>query len=336
MYRTLIVPLDGSARSQGALPVAARLAHACDATLELVRVHLSDRPDLDSDPSWDDMFRQGQRQYLASLAEAYEPIAGRRVVTALLDPPVVDALCEYASSRPAPLVVMTARGRTGMRRALLGSVSDGVVRHGSGPVLMLQDGPGGGRPRSWNGTDHPLRTIVVPLDGTTFAEAGVAHAVAMARVTGATVHLIRVIGLGPSGMAIGEFAMQALPPFDEAELLRNDLAHEYLQGMVDRITAGGRRVDITTEVALSAQTGTAIAESCRRHGADLVVMATHGRGGSRLLVGAVADQLLKDGPGAILFVRPTNASLPAGLRTKSRARQRADRESDLAIPVDVY
>jgi nucleotide-binding universal stress UspA family protein len=96
MYRTIIVPLDGSASSQAALPVAASLAHASGASLSLVRVHLGERPDLDDDPSWDQMFREGEMSYLNSLALAYGPVAGAPVSTRLLDPPVAQSLIAFA------------------------------------------------------------------------------------------------------------------------------------------------------------------------------------------------------------------------------------------------
>jgi nucleotide-binding universal stress UspA family protein len=136
MYRSIIVPLDGSARSHDALPVAANLAEASGATLHLVRVHLNDRRDLANDPSWDAMFREGELRYLEALAQAYEPLAGGRVETALLEAPVVESLASFATSRVAPLFVIAARGRAGVRRAILGSTSDGLVPHVEVPVLV--------------------------------------------------------------------------------------------------------------------------------------------------------------------------------------------------------
>ena len=140
MYRSIIVPLDGSARSQAALPVAAALAHASGATLDLVRVHLDERPDLADDPSWDGMFREGERNHLESLALAYEGIAGTQVGTALLDPPVVESLVEFAAERSSPLIVMAGRGRTGLRRALLGSTADGIPSVGIGGITIANAG----------------------------------------------------------------------------------------------------------------------------------------------------------------------------------------------------
>lgn len=315
MYQTLIVPLDGSPLSEAALPFAARLARATGGALELVRVHRTKRADLDQDPAVGEMFRQDERNYLTSLAAKFEPVAGRPVATALLEVPVVAALCEYVQSTHSPLIVMTVRGRTGIRRALLGSVSDGLVRHGLAPVLVLRQRRGDGRLPTWKRGDGTFQNIVVPLDGTAFAEAGLAHAVVMARLTGASLHLIRVVAPVMAGAMVGAFAMHPFPALEDSTVTRDDLAADYLEGVADRVNAGGGRLQITTEVALSDQPGSTITDSCDRIRADLAVMSTHGRGGSRLFLGAVADRVIRKGPDAILFVRPTEVSLPAGLHS---------------------
>lgn len=327
MYRTIIVPLDGSARSQTALSVASKLAKSSGAALELVRVHVRNRPDLDDDPSWDDMFMQGERAQLDALAEAYEDTAGQRAATVLLDAPVVASLCEYVARRPDPLVVMAGRGRTGLRRAVLGSVSDGLVRQGSAPILILRERPQDDDALVWRLRTKPFGTIVVPLDGSPFAEGALVHAVALAQLTDATIHLIQVVEPMVTSPVLGAFAFQSFPPFDEASVIRNDRAHEYLQGIARRATADGKKIRITREVALSSQPEIAITESARRRAADLMVMATHGRGLSRLVYGAVGDHLLAHGPGAILFVHPTGVRLPAGLETSTHAEHPSEKKT---------
>ena len=315
MYRSIIVPLDGSARSQAALPVAAAFAHQTGAALDLVRVHLEERPDLDDDPSWDAMFREGEMRYLESLALAYEGIAGTGVTTALLDPPVVQSLIEFAETRDAPLFIMAGRGRTGIRRAFLGSTCDALIRNGKTPVLVLRD-RGPDEPPTWRFGKRPFARIVLPLDGSTLAEGGIAHAVAIASATGGRLRLVRVIGPMVTSAVLGTFAMH--PIWNEDANNRNDVAEEYVQGIVDRIKASNPNIEVNTEVALSADPASAIIESCRRMAADLVVIPTHGRGASRVLAAAVGDRLLRDGPDALLFVKPVPSRLPAGLSQSGR------------------
>ena len=318
MYRTIIVPLDGSTRSHAALPVAARLARACGARLVLARVHIDERPDLAHDPSWDTMFREGEQRYLDTMALAYESTIGQEVETALLDSPVEESLCNFASQRVAPIFVVAGRGRTGLRRALLGSTADGLVRRGVAPVLVLRDRQEEGDTPAWMMRGEPFARIVLPLDGTAFAEGGIAHAVALAKATGAKLHLIRVVGPIMTSAVLGAFTMNPLQPYDESNVVRNDLAREYLDRVVDRIRISVPTLGVSAEVSLATDPGSAIVESTRHRAADLIVMASHGRGASRLLVGAVGDRVLRDGPDAILFIRPVKASVPAGLRTSTR------------------
>jgi nucleotide-binding universal stress UspA family protein len=158
---------------------------------------------------------------------------------------------------------------------------------------------------------------MLPLDGTTLAEGGIAHAVAIATATDARLRLIRVVGPVVTSAVLSGFTL--LPPSAyETTTIRNDIAQEYLDGIVNRIRASAPDLKVTTEVALSTDPATAIIESGRRGLADLVVLPTHGRGMSRLIVSAVGDRVLRDGPDAVLFVRPTGARLPAGLTESGR------------------
>lgn len=53
-------------------------------------------------------------------------------------PSAADAVCRYAATQPADLIVVTTHGRTGLRRLLLGSVAERVVRHATCPVLVVR------------------------------------------------------------------------------------------------------------------------------------------------------------------------------------------------------
>ena len=159
-----------------------------------------------------------------------------------------------------------------------------------------------------------------------FAEGGIAHAVAIARATGAKLRLLRVVGPVVTSAVLGALTMHPVPSYDDTTVVRNDLAHEYLHGIVDRIGSGAPRVEISTEVALSTDPASAIIESCRRTAADLVVIPTHGRGASRLIVSAVGDRLLRDGPDALLFVKPVPSRVPVSVSQATRG------ESDAPVP----
>ena len=133
--------------------------------------------------------------------------------------------------------------------------------------------------------------ILVPLDGSTFAESSLPTAVALARRAGAEIDLLTVHEPIPS------FA------YDEWETAAEAWAERYLADVVDRLGEGAPR-----PVHTAVRSGRVAEEIQRRadtHGADLVVMATHGRGAfTRAWLGSVADAYVRHATTPVLLVRP--------------------------------
>jgi nucleotide-binding universal stress UspA family protein len=73
----------------------------------------------------------------AILREAAAALDVEHAVTRLIEGSAGDELCRLAEEVDADVIVMGTRGRGGVRRALLGSVSDHVVRHAPCPVLVV-------------------------------------------------------------------------------------------------------------------------------------------------------------------------------------------------------
>jgi nucleotide-binding universal stress UspA family protein len=141
--------------------------------------------------------------------------------------------------------------------------------------------------------------IVVPLDGSDVAERALPHAQEMARLSGSPIHLVRVIdtmplgGYGAYGLAVEQAAYQQGLAAEESA------SREYLatieRGLVDRglsVTKEIRRGSVRHE--LSATT----------HPGDLIVMASHGRGGvQRWFLGSVAEDVVRRATVPVLLVR---------------------------------
>lgn len=142
----ILVPLDGSARAEGALPTAIGIAAECHAPITLIRTipngwwnmggevyggGVSSTPDLLS------ALEDDAKAYVATTAASLRARGIEvRVSTALFRAADLQ-IAEVAESCEAPLVVMTGHGRTGVRRTLLGSVADRVVRSSAAPVLVV-------------------------------------------------------------------------------------------------------------------------------------------------------------------------------------------------------
>jgi nucleotide-binding universal stress UspA family protein len=143
-----------------------------------------------------------------------------------------------------------------------------------------------------------VRTILVPLDGSLIAEAALTPAVELARKAGATLVLLRAA------------EAHALPMADliEAQVHVMREAQGYLEAVRTRLLAAG-----IGAVEVSAWYGPpveAIVETARYRHADLIVMSSHGRSGvSRLLLGSVAESVLRATAAPILLIRPDGTPL---------------------------
>lgn len=133
--------------------------------------------------------------------------------------------------------------------------------------------------------------IIVPLDGSTFAESALPLALALARRTGAHVHLVTVVEPMPSFT------------YDNWETDAAEWVREYLDNAEGRV---GPHVE--GRVSTTLERGDVVdrleAQAAEKK-ADLVVMATHGRGTfSRLWLGSVADGFLHRTNRPVIMVRP--------------------------------
>jgi nucleotide-binding universal stress UspA family protein len=131
---TLMVPLDGSALAEAALPFAADLAQRLSADLMLVRaVPFAGAIVDEKTPPTGEV---EARAYLDSLKEKLQS-EGLVVQSRALGGPPVEHLLDLASQTPRSLMVLTTHGRSALARWFVGSVAEGVVRAASAPILVI-------------------------------------------------------------------------------------------------------------------------------------------------------------------------------------------------------
>lgn len=314
MSMRVLVPLDGSAFSEGALAMAARIARSTRGELHLVRVH-SIAPTavspLAGPPYFDDGPHAGLR---ASMEDRLDELAdwwgsGLTPRTALLEGPVVPALIEYARRHDIDLIVSATHGRGGFSRALLGSVADELVRRSGLPVIAL-------RPNAPpSETADRISRIMIPLDSSELAERVIQPATMLAHATGAEIALF--YALTPFYLTSGarEPALRVA-----RGMLERDRVAALLQ--LERIatTLRSRGLIVTIELSTHDDAAIAIVRQAVRAGADLIAMATHGRSGvRRIALGAVGDRVLRSANVPVLLYRPDRKQAP--LERKGLARR---------------
>ena len=124
----LIVPVDGSESAEEVLPHAVALAKGFEAKLSLVRV----APDRSRDGD--------ANAYLGQVAQRLRQDGVSSVEEQLLHGEPAGALLDMVQPMQEAFVAMTTRGRSGLERWVLGSVTDRVVRYSGTPVLVVRGG----------------------------------------------------------------------------------------------------------------------------------------------------------------------------------------------------
>jgi len=137
-FQKILVGVDGSEASKKAARVAAQLAKRAGA--ELILLHVADDVEPQDDiPSYG-IYRE-RRQYADRVLEvARQEVASEGVscqVRAALGP-VADQIVGVAQRESCDVICVGTRGMTGLKRVLLGSVADRVIRHAHCPVVVVR------------------------------------------------------------------------------------------------------------------------------------------------------------------------------------------------------
>ncbi len=136
MYKRILVPLDGSPLAEAAIPHALALAKSCGGELVLLRVAVAPVFPLDPVLAWAGAVEEA-RDYVAGLALKLRDEGIKITVRARWGDPVEEIL-EYVDEGDIDLIAMTTHGRTGLKRWVLGSVAENVLRRAAVPVLMVR------------------------------------------------------------------------------------------------------------------------------------------------------------------------------------------------------
>lgn len=306
-YRRIVVPLDGSMFAEAALPIAAAVARESHSTVSLVEVHEPILGEADvsfaTSAGWDDELREGENEYLTRTATRLTEEHGIAVDTALLDDPVASAIARHVAKVEASLLVITTHGRTGLSRAWLGSTADWLARFAGVPVLLVHPRTDDETPRA----PAPFRHILVPLDGSARAERVLPDAIRLGRLQSARYTLVRVVS--PIVRALSPYASPGIPMAPDEEGTRRKLveAKQYLVDVAAQLRSRHGTLYIETEAIAGEHVADAVLSRARAVAADVVAMSTRGRGASRLLLGSVADKILRGFDGALLLLGPVAA-----------------------------
>lgn len=302
-YHSILVPLDGSRLSEQALPLAVAIAERARAKLRLVLVHQIPAVALSTEArqlygSLELAARKFEKAYLKTLTDELKKQSSSLAITSTtLTGSVAGTLREYIHESGTDLVVMTSRGQGGLRRLWFGSVADALIRGSSVPVLLVrpEENP------SPQAALENLRQLLVPVDGSALAEAILDPAKELASLAGAELMLVEVI----QPLASALQSQSAAPSRLDVELtsLRRKEAANYLRDLAEECLKAG--VKATYSAPLGTIVADTILELAESPMVGMIALATHGRGGvKRLVLGSVADKVVRAAPRPVLVYRP--------------------------------
>ena len=282
MFRSLLVPLDGSAQAAAALPLARTIAQATGGSITLLRVPVTH---VEADC-------QQATSYLEATAEELRR-ANLSVHTICRAGEPAREILAVARSQANDLIVMCTRAPGPRSITTLTSVARFVVANSPSPLLLV-------RPDGICATR--LRTLLVPVDGSPGGSIALGVATALAGPTGAKIVLLNVVVPVPAaayaalpGMTLGGF----VDPAWEQEALVSGRSY------TDNIARHLHDARLTAEAHIAVgEVQAEIVRCADTVDADIVLMGTHAlRWPGQANVGSVADGVLRCGRRPVLIVR---------------------------------
>ena len=324
MFQRILVPVDGSLRSEEALPVAAKLARASGGTVALMRAMRTPMAAVfPLGPTSVDAYvlaeeTRAATAYLTRLADL--PVfTGVETKTIVMTGSAVAMILDAALNENCDSIIMTTHGRTGLGRWALGSVARAASRWAPVPVLLL---------RSFGNSPLPLfdpqsvsgHGVLVPLDGSPLAEIAIEPAISLAQA-------IAQPGRGAIHLLLALWPTEAQPD-NMPDSLALSGAQTYLRALTERLQTSGNAPQVTWSVVSEFDPASAIlhvADGTEPHagqtggatlsqqnqlgevasggmandggaaskGYQAIALASHGRTGPNLwLMGSMAERVL--------------------------------------------
>jgi nucleotide-binding universal stress UspA family protein len=292
----VVYATDFSAASEAAWDEARRLGKLFDA--EIVVLHAVEPPPLlpvDSPTAYQELLASARRAAEAGLDRLLGSVVGSGLKLRIRqeEGPAARRILEAVAQEMADLLVIGTHARRGVDRVILGSVADRLMRQAPCPVLTVR-GPRRSAPR------QGIRRVCYATDLSSTARAAWPLAVAIATASGADIDLVHV-----TFQPVADRHMPAEAIGRMAQLLYEEARAEVEAFLAQSALPRGR---VRVHLLQGGTPDEGIVHRAEEHGADLIVMGTHGWSGlPRWLLGSVAHHVIHTAPCPVLTVSPIGA-----------------------------
>jgi len=333
--QNILVPIDFSPLSRGAVAEARRVGKHFDATIHLAHVAHQQYPADFMGPvlTAGQVVESFEEPRQKSLVDQLQEVARENDLPASTPTYVCEAasvfheICRLAQALPADMIVMPTHGRTGLEHVFLGSTAERVVQHSPCPVLIV-------RPDSQNDQDGSQarkdpsreRRILVPIDFSPASLESLRYAIGIAADVGAKLLIFHAIHihdeLANEGLGVYRLA-------DFRQTARRDAERE-LEEFLKPLDFD--RVPFELIIG-NGKPSREICAAADRHGVDLIITGTHGRTGFKhLVMGSVAEHVVRAAHQSVLVVPSHPTVRVAGLKRLDPSRAVPAKRSARQIP----
>ena len=285
---SILAATDFSAPSRHAADRAARLAHETGASLTLMHTlpgaALAElRQWLGAHPGAEQQLRERARDQLQQLAAELAAARHAQVQPLLASGSPIDEIVRQADAQDTDLLVLGARGTGFLRRLVLGTTSERLLRRTTRPLLVVRQTP-----------HEPYRRVLVALDFSPWS----AQAVAMARRVAPHAQLVL---LSAFEVPFGEKLQFAGVDAATIELYRRQARTGATQRLHALAQAAGLRPTQYDACIVEGDASQRIVEQEQELDCDLVVLGKHGQSAAEdLLLGSVTKHVLAEGANDVL------------------------------------
>ena len=272
----ILLSTDGSEYSEGAAREAINLSRKCGSKLVILSV-VDANPELDAlAPQIAEKQERAARQNLDALLDRARKEGVEASSVVHKGEAAYKYIVEEAVKNNSTLIVMGRRGRTGLKRLMMGSVTARVIGHAPCNVLVV--------PRA---AELGFRSIVVATDGSRHSTAASAEAIGLARRNGSELTVIAVVPAELATPTDIDFTMNQRELIAEREMQN---AEQNARAVKE--AAQKEQVPVKAFV-MTGKPAEAVIQTAQERRADLIVLGSHGRTGvERLLMGSVAERVI--------------------------------------------
>ncbi len=283
----ILLSTDGSEFSEGAVREAIKLAKKCSSRLSIITV-------LETNPEFTAIAPQITERAEKTAREKLEAVKQRAVKEGVECDIIIregessyQYIVDEAAKTKSTMIVMGRRGRTGLKRLMMGSVTARVIGHAPCSVLVV--------PRA---AQPEFKNIVVATDGSTYSVAAAAEAIGLAKRNNGSLTVVSAV---PSELATPtdiDFTM------NQKELIADKEMHQAEKNAKVVKEAAQKEGVAVRAFVMSGKPSEAIIQTAQEKNADLIVLGSHGRTGvERLLMGSVAERVIVLASCAVLVVK---------------------------------